>query len=139
QAGDVLVVADEELAGLDAPDVARAGAIVVIGTTLPAWARHAATVVLPITNVVEEEGTFTNLRGRVQRFRQARSGPGFSRPSWAVAADLLAALGESANYLLASEVFDALAAAHSEFAGMSYEALGLKGALVAGAGAGAVA
>ncbi|MDE3171957.1 MAG: (2Fe-2S)-binding protein [Gemmatimonadota bacterium] len=139
QAGDVLVVADEELAGLDAPDVARAGAIVVIGTTLPAWARHAATVVLPITNVVEEEGTFTNLRGRVQRFRQARSGPGFSRPSWAVAADLLAALGESANYLLASEVFDALAAAHSEFAGMSYEALGLKGALVAGAGTGAVA
>ncbi|HEX8725221.1 MAG TPA: 2Fe-2S iron-sulfur cluster-binding protein, partial [Gemmatimonadaceae bacterium] len=44
QAGDVLIVADEELAGMDAPDVARAGAIIVIGTTLPAWARHAAAV-----------------------------------------------------------------------------------------------
>ncbi|OYV73947.1 MAG: hypothetical protein B7Z72_01360, partial [Gemmatimonadetes bacterium 21-71-4] len=140
RAGDVLVVADEELAGMDAPDVARAGAIVVIGTTLPAWARHAATVVLPITNVVEEEGTFTNLRGRVQRFRQAKSGPGFARPSWAVVADLLAALGEPAAYMLASEVFDALAAAHSEFSGMSYDSLGLTGAVVkSAAGAGAVA
>ncbi|HUX34594.1 MAG TPA: 2Fe-2S iron-sulfur cluster-binding protein [Gemmatimonadaceae bacterium] len=139
KAGDVLIVADEELAGMDAPDVAKAGAIIVIGTTLPAWARHAASVVLPITNVVEEEGTFTNLRGRVQRFRQAKSGPGFARPSWLVLADLLAALGESATYMMANDVFDALAASHPEFAGMSYDALGLKGALVKSAAAGATA
>ncbi|MDE3150819.1 MAG: molybdopterin-dependent oxidoreductase, partial [Gemmatimonadota bacterium] len=139
QAGDVLVVADEELAGLDAPDVARAGAIIVIGTTLPAWARHAASVVLPITNMVEEEGTLTNLRGRVQRFRQAKSGPGFSRPSWMVAADLLTALGERADYYLATDVFNALAASHPEFAGMSYDTLGLKGTLVKSATAGATA
>lgn len=139
QAGDVLIVADEELAGMDAPDVARAGAIIVIGTTLPAWARHAAAVVLPIANMVEEEGTLTNLRGRVQRFRQAKSSPGFSRPSWLAIADLLTAAGERADYMLASEVFDALAASHPEFAGMSYDTLGLKGALVHGATAGATA
>jgi NADH-quinone oxidoreductase subunit G len=138
-AGDVLIVADEELAGLDAPDVARAGGIIVIGTTLPAWARHAASVVLPITNMVEEEGTLTNLRGRVQRFRQAKSGPGFSRPSWLVTADLLTAAGEPADYMLANDVFDALAASHPEFAGMSYDTLGLKGALVKSASAGATA
>ncbi|HEU4990797.1 MAG TPA: 2Fe-2S iron-sulfur cluster-binding protein, partial [Gemmatimonadaceae bacterium] len=106
QSGDVLIVADEELAGLDAPDVARAGAIIVIGTTLPAWARHAASVVLPIANMVEEEGTFTNLRGRVQRFRQAKSAPGFARPSWLVTADLLTAVGEAADFMLANEVFE---------------------------------
>ena len=139
QPGDVLIVADEELAGLDAPDVARAGAIIVIGTTLPVWARHAASVVLPITNIAEEEGTFTNLRGRVQRFHQAKSGPGFSRPSWLVVADLLAALGESANYRQAQDVFAALSASHPEFAGMSYDSLGLKGALVTSSAAGAVA
>ncbi len=139
QAGDVLIVADEELAGLDAPDVARAGAIIVIGTTLPAWARHAAAVVLPIANMVEEEGTLTNLRGRVQRFRQAKSSPGFSRPSWLATADLLAAAGEPADYMLANDVFDALAASHPEFAGMSYDTLGLKGALVKSATAGATA
>ena len=54
----------------------RRGAVIVIGTTLPAWARHAANVVLPIANCVEEEGTFTNLRGRVQRFLQAKAAPG---------------------------------------------------------------
>ncbi|MGH7688651.1 MAG: 2Fe-2S iron-sulfur cluster-binding protein [Gemmatimonadaceae bacterium] len=139
KSGDVLIVADEELAGLDAPDVARAGAIIVIGTTLPAWARHAAAVVLPITNTVEQEGTFTNLRGRVQRFRQAKSGPGVSRASWLVVADLLAAVGEPANYMLASEVFDALAASHPEFGGMSYDSLGLNGVLVKSATAGATA
>jgi NADH-quinone oxidoreductase subunit G len=137
--GDVLVVADEELAGVDVPDVARASAIIVIGTTLPAWARHTAAVVLPIANFAEEDGTFTNLRGRVQRFMQTRAAPGFARPSWYVLSDLLAALGSRTNYSLASEVFGALAAAHSEFAGMSYDVLGLKGRSVASATAGATA
>jgi NADH-quinone oxidoreductase subunit G len=133
--GDVLVVADEELAGVDVPDVAKASAIIVIGTTLPAWARHAAAVVLPIANFVEEEGTFTNLRGRVQRFMQAKAAPGFARPSWYVLSDLLAAVGTRTNYSLASEVFGALAAAHPEFAGMSYDTLSLKGKAIASAGA----
>ncbi|HVX38919.1 MAG TPA: 2Fe-2S iron-sulfur cluster-binding protein [Gemmatimonadaceae bacterium] len=136
-AGDVLIVADEELAGVDAPDVAKAGAIIVIGTTLPAWARHAAAVVLPIANMVEEEGTFTNLRGRVQRFMQAKAAPGFARPSWYVLSDLLTAAGVPSNYSLASEVFGALAAATSEFGGMSYDTLGLKGKIIAGAAASA--
>jgi NADH dehydrogenase/NADH:ubiquinone oxidoreductase subunit G len=131
-AGDVLVVADEELLGLDAADVAKAGAIVVIGTTLPAWARHAANVVLPIANFTEEEGTFTNLRGRVQRFMQAKAAPGFARPSWYVLSDLLAELGVRTNYSLASEVFAAMAVSRSEFAGMSYDTLGLRGRVVAG-------
>jgi NADH-quinone oxidoreductase subunit G len=133
--GDVLVVADEELAGADVPDVAKASAIIVIGTTLPPWARHAAAVVLPIANFVEEEGTFTNLRGRVQRFMQAKAAPGFARPSWYALSDLLAAIGTRTNYSLASEVFGALAAAHPEFAGMSYDALALKGRPIASAGA----
>jgi len=37
---------------------------------------------LLLENMVEEEGTFTNLRGRVQRFLQARAAPGMARPSW---------------------------------------------------------
>ncbi|MEP6493660.1 MAG: 2Fe-2S iron-sulfur cluster-binding protein [bacterium] len=131
-AGDVLVVADEDLEGLDAPDIAKAGAIIVIGTTLPAWARHAAAVVLPIANFTEEEGTFTNLRGRVQRFMQAKAAPGFARPSWYALSDLLAAAGVRTDYSLASEVFGAIAAARPEFAGMSYDTLALKGKSLAG-------
>ncbi|MBA3671687.1 MAG: molybdopterin-dependent oxidoreductase [Gemmatimonadaceae bacterium] len=138
-AGDVLIVADEEFAGVDASDAARAGAVLVIGTTLPAWAKHAAAVVLPIANCVEEDGTFTNLRGRVQRFLQARAAPGYARPSFFVLGDLLAAAGEGEGYWSASQAFDALAAAHPGYAGMSYDTLGLKGAMTSDAMAGATA
>jgi NADH-quinone oxidoreductase subunit G len=132
-AGDVLVVADEELVGSDAADVSKASAIVVISTTLPPWARHLAAAVLPIANFTEEEGTFTNLRGRVQRFMQAKAAPGFARPSWFVIADVLAALGTPADFSLASDVFKALAGSQSEFAGMSYDTLGLRGRVINGA------
>jgi predicted molibdopterin-dependent oxidoreductase YjgC len=137
--GDVLIVADEELVGADASAVAKASAVIVIGTALPAWARHIAAVVLPIANVAEEEGTFTNFRGRVQRFQQAKAAPGFARPSWFVLADLLSAAGTPTNYMLASDVFAALAKAHPQFAGMSYDRLGLRGATVGAAPAGATA
>ncbi|HEU4641038.1 MAG TPA: 2Fe-2S iron-sulfur cluster-binding protein [Gemmatimonadaceae bacterium] len=130
--GDVLIIADHELDEADLPALARAGAVIVIGTTLPEALRNALAV-LPATNMAEEEGTFTNVRGRVQRYQQAKAAPGMSRPVWWGAADLLAYLGEGASYFLASEAFDALAAARPEFAGLSYEVLGLKGRLLAGA------
>jgi NADH-quinone oxidoreductase subunit G len=133
-AGDVLLVADEELAGVDAarvePAVARAGAVVVIGTTLPPWART-ATAVLPIANMAEEEGTFTNVQGRVQRYLQAKAGPALVRPGYSVIADVLTGLGEPALYFLPADVFRALADTRPEFAGMSYETLGLRGAVLA--------
>lgn len=135
-AGDVLIIADEELDGLDTSGAARADAVIVIGTTLPAWARDSANIVLPIANCVEEDGTFTNLRGRVQRFLQARAAPGLARPSFLAIGDLLALLGEGTGYWTASQAFDALAASRAELAGMSYDTLALKGAVAAGAMAG---
>jgi NADH-quinone oxidoreductase subunit G len=134
-AGDVLVVADEELDGV--PVRLPAGVrVVVVGTTVPAWAAG-ADVVLPTANMAEEEGTFTNLRGRVQRFLQAKSPPGLSRASWTVLGDLLAAMGDGQGYWAAADVFDALAGAHAHFAGMSYDTLGLRGQLPAAQGAAA--
>jgi NADH-quinone oxidoreductase subunit G len=130
---DVLVVADESLVGIDASSIGRPRAIIVIGTTLPSWA-SSASVVLPIANFTEEEGTFTNVDGRVQRFMQAKTAPGYARPSFAVLGDLLALLGEKTGYMLASEAFDALATSESSFNGLRWDALGLRGA-VAGGGA----
>jgi NADH dehydrogenase/NADH:ubiquinone oxidoreductase subunit G len=94
--GDVLVIADHELTDAEIAAANRAAAIVVVGTTLPGGLTNVAAV-LPITNFAEEEGTFTNLRGRVQRFLQARAAPGLARPSWFVLSDLLGSLGEAAN------------------------------------------
>jgi NADH-quinone oxidoreductase subunit G len=133
-AGDVLLVADEELAGIDpatlAAAVGRASSVVVIGTVLPTWAREAVAV-LPIANMAEDEGTFTNLRGRVQRFLQAKQAPGLVRPGWAALSDVLTGLGESTSYFQPADVFAALALAVPAFAGLTYDALGLHGAPIA--------
>jgi len=100
---------------------------VFVGTTVPALiAKHAA-VVLPMTNTLEEEGTFTNLRGRVQRFLQARTAPGVARPTWYLLADLLTAVGGAGQFFVPNEVFAALAGTHPKFAGLDYESLGLRG------------
>ena len=132
-ADDVLVLADVDVEALDPEALRQARSLVVIGTRLPEAYGHAA-VVLPIASFAEEEGTFTNLRGRVQRYLQAKAAPGLARPAFFVLSDLLAALGESTNYFLASDAFAALAAERPAFAGLSYDALGLRGAVAPGAG-----
>ena len=145
KSGDALIIADHDLTADDVADLRRASAVVLVGTAMPAALDHVH-VVLPIANYVEEEGTFTNLRGRVQRFLQAKAAPGLARPSYYVLADLAAALGDAADYRTASDVFAALAAASAGFAGLSYATLGLRGrvaqsesaaAPAGGAGAGA--
>ena len=131
-AGDVLLVVGDDLEGLDPSALSRAGTVIVIGSTLPAAASGAA-VVLPIGTVAEEEGTFTNIRGRVQRFMQAKAAPGLTRPSWYVLSALAEALGQGEGYALPSQTFAALASAHQEFAGLSYESIGMRGGMIAGA------
>ena len=131
QQGDVLLVAGAALSADDAGAAARAADVVVIGWAPPGIEGTVAS--LPIANVAEEEGTFTNVRGRVQRFLQAKAAPGAARPSYFVLSDLLALLGDSANFFLASQVFEALGQARPEYAGLTYDSLGLKGAPIAGA------
>jgi NADH-quinone oxidoreductase subunit G len=136
QDNDVLIIADHDLSPDDVEAMQRASAVIVIGTVLPDAARHAI-VALPATNVVEEEGTFTNVRNRVQRYQQARTGAGMSRPVWSSVGDLLAFLGEQGGYLLASQVFADLAAQRPEYAEMSYDSLGFHGQIAAAATNGA--
>ena len=112
----------------------RAAAVLVhAGTTLPTAIADRVHVTLPLANHTEEEGTFTNLRGRVQRFLQSRTAPGLARPSWYVLADLTERLGLTASLAQPAQVFDALAAAHAPFAGLRHATLGLRGRLVANA------
>jgi predicted molibdopterin-dependent oxidoreductase YjgC len=130
--GDVLVIADHELTEADLAAARRAKAVIVISTALPSGVAEPA-VALPVSNFAEEEGTFTNVRGRVQRFLQARAAPGLARPSWFVLSDLLALMGERTGYYTAADVFASLAGSHAEFAGLTYDLLALRGVPVAGA------
>ena len=124
--GDVLIIADDDLDGLRIDSKLSAAEVIVIGTTMPNGIEKPA-VVLPITNFAEEEGTFTNLRGRVQRFMQAKAAPGLARPSWLVLGDLLGAMGAQEQFFLPSDVFANLAASKPQFAGLSYDTLGMRG------------
>ncbi|HUQ46840.1 MAG TPA: molybdopterin-dependent oxidoreductase, partial [Gemmatimonadaceae bacterium] len=125
-AHDILVIADDDLRGLDVNVASKAKAVIVIGTSIPDGLQNIA-VVLPIANFTEEEGTFTNLRGRVQRFMQAKAPPGQARPSWLVLGDLLGALGAQDSFYLPSDVFADLAKDKPEFSGLSYDTLGMRG------------
>jgi len=123
---------------LDDPQVAvrTPGAVIYLGTVAPpSWDGGQPAVVLPIANVAEEEGTFVNRDGRVQRYLQAKPAPGMARPAWWV----LGELGESAERPgSTADAFDQLAAAVDAFAGLSYSGLGLGGCPLArrsGAGA----
>ncbi len=132
--GDVLVIAGEDLTGIDSSALSRASEVIVISSVLPEAAGNAS-VVLPIANFSEEEGTVTNIRGRVQRFTQARQAPGETRPSWLVLGDLLGAMGKQSSFYLPSDVFAKLASSTKAFAGLSYDSLGFKGLPLATASA----
>ncbi len=134
--GDALLLVDVDPATVPASALAAARSVVYVGTVAPTSTMTLAAS-LPIANVAESEGTLTNLRGRVQRYLQAKAAPGHARAAWFVLADLLIAMGEEAKYLTAAEAFAALARSNAAFAGMSYDSLGLKGASVAGALTGA--
>ncbi|MEQ1690987.1 MAG: 2Fe-2S iron-sulfur cluster-binding protein [Gemmatimonas sp.] len=127
RADDALVVVGDDLEGIDSAALDLAATISYIGTSLPDALADRAAVVLPATSVIEEEGTLTNLRGRVQRFLQAKSAPGAARPTWFVLTDLLARCGGDAPFGAPSDVFDALTSTHEAFAGLDYDALGLGG------------
>jgi NADH-quinone oxidoreductase subunit G len=78
------------------------------------------------------EGTFTNLAGRVQRFTQALRTPGATRPLWLTGSAVLARLSAGEAFRTAGAAFAALAQDFDEFAGLSYETLGLQGRFVNG-------
>jgi len=84
---------------LDDPDCAvqADGALIYLGTVLgPDAACRRADVILPIANVAEEEGTFTNRDGREQRYYQAKPAPRMAQPAAWVLGQLAAALGLAA-------------------------------------------
>jgi len=119
---------------LDEPDVSvrTAGVLIYAGTLLSERARDAE-VILPIANVAEEDGSFVNREGRVQRYFQAKPAPGMARPAWWVLSELIAALGGGRGERLATagDAFDRLAGSVEAFRGLSYGQLGFAGRPVA--------
>lgn len=94
-------------------------------------ATEAAHFVLPMTTFAEQEGTFTNLHGRVQRFWPALAAPGAARPAWLVLSALVAArTAAESQPRTAAEAFASLAERVPAFAGLTYDDLGTRGAVL---------
>jgi NADH dehydrogenase/NADH:ubiquinone oxidoreductase subunit G len=121
---------------LDDPQAAveTAGTLIYLGTVPPEHeSARTPDIVLPITNVAEEEGTFVNRDGRVQRYLQAKPAPGMARPAWWVLAELMGngERGTGKGIQTAADAFAVLAESVDGFAGLSYTELGLGGKTIA--------
>ena len=127
-AAAVVILLDPELAADDEAALAAApGALVVLGT-VPSERLRNAELVLPITTMAEENGTWVNRDGRAQRFEQAKVQPGMARPAWWVAGEVLAGPGPDADApATAAQAFAQLGRTWPAFAGLTYSDLGFTG------------
>src|SRR5918999_3882699 len=135
QAG-LVVVLNADLAQSEQALIAAApGSVVVMSTIFPEGLRNAE-LVLPITNMAEENGTYVNRDQRIQRYNQAKSQPGMARPAWWVAGEVLAGPGPSSSApATAAEAFELLGERWPVFAATSYDDIGFTGRVLDGAGA----
>ncbi len=131
----VVLVLDAELGPADEAVLAGApGLVLVLATVFPASLRNAE-VVLPVTNMAEENGTYVNRDRRLQRFYQAKSQPGMARPAWWIAGELVGRNEAGVSIpSTAAEAFELLADRWPTFAGLSYRDLGYTGRVLASAG-----
>jgi NADH-quinone oxidoreductase subunit G len=127
--GGVVVVLGDALADQGADFGAEAALYVYLGSReSPAAGR--ADFVLPVTTFAEQEGSFTSVQGRVQRFWPALRAPGMARPAWLILGAVAAELTEAAAPRSAADAFAALGGRVEAFAGMTYDDLGTRGAVV---------
>ncbi|MFD1521006.1 molybdopterin oxidoreductase family protein [Pseudonocardia yunnanensis] len=108
----------ERLAALD---------LLVVADVVPGETAMAADVVLPVAQWAEEEGTMTNLEGRVLRRRRALRPPEGVRTDLEVISGLAAELGAAGFPADPRAVFDELRAASAggpaDYSGISYDRL----------------
>jgi NADH-quinone oxidoreductase subunit G len=130
----VVILLDPDLTAEDEAALDTiAGALVILGT-VPSDRLKNAQLVLPVTMMAEENGTYVNRDGRAQRYEQAKERPGMAQPAWWIAAEVLAGPGPDADApVTAAQAFALLGETWPAFAGLSYGDLGFTGRVVSAA------
>lgn len=108
--------------------------LLVVLDTVPSETALCADVILPVVQWAEEEGTMTNLEGRVIRRRQARPAPGQARSELWILRQLAARLGDASGFPTdPAAVFDELARAsaggRADYSGISHARLDAEGSI----------
>jgi len=126
-----LLVVGEDLTrhGVDADLLARLETLIV-SDILPNATTAFAHYLLPGCAPAEKSGSFTNVKGRVQRFFPAIDPPGDARPEWEFLGDLMGALTGRAAPSTVEGLFRQMAREMPAFRGLDWAALGDTGATV---------
>jgi NADH-quinone oxidoreductase subunit G len=131
----LVIVLDADLTQSDLDLLARApGSVVLMGTVFDEGLRSAE-LILPLTTMAEENGTYVNRDRRIQRYNQAKSQPGMARPAWWVAGEVIAGPGPSASApATAAEAFELLGERWPAFAGITHADVGYTGLVLSESG-----
>ncbi|AOR96695.1 assimilatory nitrate reductase catalytic subunit NasC [Bacillus subtilis] len=94
-----------------------------------------ADVILPASSYLEDEGTMTNVEGRVTLRETSRPCPGEAKHDWQIICDLASALGKGRyfSYMSAEDIFNELREASrggiADYSGITYERLRHEGGI----------
>lgn len=99
----------------------------IVSDILPNKTTEAAHYLLPGCAHAEKRGTFTNTRGRVQKFMQAVAPPGDARAEWDFLHDLVYNVTGQNGFLTIEGLFNAMAKEVPAFSGLTWETLGDEG------------
>ncbi len=103
----------------------------IVSDILPNGLTEKADVLIPGCAHVEKKGTFTNVKGRIQRFYPATPAPGAAKPEWETLLAVLKQIGNVPESVKGVEsLFQWMAQETSELEGLTWSELGDQGVTV---------
>lgn len=102
----------------------------IVSDILPNKTTGLAHYLLPGNAHAEKRGSFTNIKGRVQRFMKAVEPPGNSRPEWEFLHELVFNVTGQDGFVSIEGLFNQMAKEVAGFAGLTWAGLGDLGASV---------
>jgi len=112
------------------PDLLGKLDMLVVSDILPNATTDQAHYLLPGCAHVEKRGTFTNAKGRVQKFMKAVEPPGSARPEWEFLHELVFNVTGQDGFVTIEGLFNEMAKDVPAFNGLTWAALGDSGATV---------
>ena len=102
----------------------------IVSDVLPSETTKLAHYVLPGATHAEKRGSFTNTKGRVQKFMKAVEAPGDARSEWEFLHDLVHNVTGQNGFVTIEGLFNQMAQEVSAFNGLTWQALGDTGVTV---------
>jgi NADH-quinone oxidoreductase subunit G len=104
--------------------------MLIVSDILPNETTKLAHYVLPGCAHAEKHGTFTNVKGRVQKFMKAVEPPGDARPEWEFLRDLVCNVAGQNSFVTIEGLFNEMAKDVLAFNGLTWSGLGDMGVAV---------